>query len=336
MDLNLSWFLGVIRDIVSRREAYSLVHVHCSGVYWPLLCGILVSKWMRIPLVLTVHCSLHATYHAMSQLDAMLLPFSRWVERCAIRRAARTIVLTTRSMAKYREMDIAPPDRFVKVPDCIDVESFANQATPERVDAFRHRHNVPSGRTIVAFVGRIAHEKGWQYLVAVARELNDRTFHFLICGDGNERDLFESQLQQEGLRDMFTFTGFVPCESVALALSLSSVVVMTSLHEEFGGAMIEGMVMAKPVVAFEVGGLSETLKSGEAGCLVPFGDVVGMAKKIREVTCERELATGLGMGGRLHVEQLYGLDAACDSIRAVYDEVMKRSPLATKPGGAIP
>ena len=53
--------------------------------------------------------------------------------------------------------------------------------------------------------------------------------------------------------------------------------------EPFGLVGLEGMAHAKPVVAFDVGGVSDWLVDGENGFLVPRGDVDAMAAAIKAV-----------------------------------------------------
>jgi 2-deoxystreptamine N-acetyl-D-glucosaminyltransferase/2-deoxystreptamine glucosyltransferase len=324
IDLNLSWFLGVLHDLRSTREPYTVIHAHGSGVYWPLLAGILASRQLRVPLVLTIHCSLHATYHAMSLLDAALLPFSRWIEKTAICHSARSVVLTERSLATYRQLALVEPSRFVAIPDCIEVAQFNAHATPEKVRSFREHYRLPADRPIVAFVGRVAHEKGWRHLVTLAQLLRDERIHFLVCGDGNERDALEKELEKNALQERFTITGFVPAEVVPLAFSVCSLMVLPSLHEEFGGAMIEAMAMAKPVVAFEVGGVSEVLQGGCAGRLVPFGDVAAMKNAVLELISRPDLRESLATAGKMHVMQRYQIDEVCSRLMSIYQEVTAR------------
>lgn len=69
-------------------------------------------------------------------------------------------------------------------------------------------------------------------------------------------------------------------EQLSRAMSAMDVFVVTSQMETFGQVAIEAQACGTPVWAFAVGGLSETLKPGETGGLLPFGDVKDMAAEI--------------------------------------------------------
>ncbi|MEO1339532.1 MAG: glycosyltransferase, partial [Myxococcota bacterium] len=195
VDLNLSWALGVIKKVRSENIRPDIVHIHCSGVYLPPLIGHLISRLTQAPLVTTIHCSILGTYHPMSMLDRVTQPMARQVERQAIRASARTITLTPKSIDLLQKETGVDTSRFAVLPDIIDAEAFAARANDDAVETLRQRWRIPSDRRIVGYVGRIAREKGWPILLDIAEKLKDEPIHWLICGDGNERDLFERDIR---------------------------------------------------------------------------------------------------------------------------------------------
>src|SRR6266516_898647 len=96
VDLNFSWALGVLSYLLRCRRRPDLLHVHCSGVAIPPLLGWLLSRVLRVPLVLTIHCSIIVTYHPMNALDRMLQPLARRIERMALGHAAHNPSLCRR------------------------------------------------------------------------------------------------------------------------------------------------------------------------------------------------------------------------------------------------
>lgn len=322
VDLNPSWALGIVHEVLGRRPQCDIVHVHCSGVIWPLLVGLAVAPLLRARLVLTVHCSILATYEAMSSIDHALQPLARRIERAALRRATHTIVLSPRVRKLFLEEVGVRPESLSIVPDSLDVRRFQDWATPERVAEFKRRFPLPDGRPVITYIGRIAREKGWRHLVELAERLRSRGAHFLICGDGNERDLLEEELRQRGLSESFTITGYLPQEMIPAALAHTSVVVLASLHEEFGGALIEAMAMKVPSVAFAVGGVPNTLNGGESGLLVKAGDVAGMADAVGRLLDAPALAAHIGQAGFDYVRHKFELDSACHDVYKIYREVM--------------
>lgn len=322
VDLNLAWSLGVFRNLMRQSADYEIIHVHCSGVFWPLLVGMIVSSRLRKKLVLTVHCSTLVTYDAMSILDPAVMPFSRWCERRIVEKADHTLVLTPRLRDFFLQSGSGSPDKISVLPDSIDVQEFRAKATAETVAQIRDRFRLPRDRPIIGYVGRIAHEKGWPYLIDLAERMQSRQVHFLICGDGNERDQLDRLIRRKSLQDRFTVTGFLPQELIPAILAHIDVLVLTSLHEEFGSVLIEGMAMQVPVVAFANGGIPYVVEDGRTGLLSPLANIDAMAATIERLIDNPALARDIGINGMSSVMSKYDLRVTTRQLYEIYQAVL--------------
>jgi glycosyltransferase involved in cell wall biosynthesis len=139
------------------------------------------------------------------------------------------------------------------------------------------------------FVGRMDQLKGGrellQALPSVAARL-DRDVHLTFAGDGELRSSWEaiaSHLQQDDPRLQIHFTGWVGRAVVDSLCAQSDLLVLPSLWPE--PLALVGLEAARhclPVAAFDVGGISDWLTSGQNGFLAP-GDppsVAGLANAI--------------------------------------------------------
>lgn len=323
VDLNLSWALGVLRHLASTRRRPDLLHVHCSGVIIPPLLGWVLCRLLRVPLVLTVHCSIIVTYHPMNGLDRLLQPFARWVEQRAIRAATRTITLTPRTIEVLKRRSGRGDDAFEVLPDIIDADAFAARATPDAVEELRRRWNLPAGRATVGYVGRLAREKGWPIILDIAEELRDEPIHWLICGDGNERDLFEQDVARRGLTGQVTVTGYVPNEDIPAAMKAMDLMLMAPIHEEFGSVMLEAMAVGLPIIAVGVGGVANVLEDGALGWLVPERTPEAFAEGIRKALADSQWREATAERAAEAVRARYDLASVAWATAAVYHAVLK-------------
>jgi glycosyltransferase involved in cell wall biosynthesis len=326
-DLNLSWALGVVRWLVRHRKwRPDVLHVHCSGVLLPPLTGWLLSRVLRVPLVLTLHCSIIVTYHPMNLLDRCLQPIARAIERRAIRAATRTIVLTSRTIPVLVEDAGVSKEAFTVLPDVIDADAFSGEPFPS--DTGRTRWDIPDGRHVVGYVGRIAREKGWPIIFDIAERLAAEPVHWLIVGDGNERDLFEREMARRGLTDRFTITGYLPNDQIPAAMAVMDLLLMAPLHEEFGSVMLEAMAVGLPIVAVGVGGVAEVLDNGELGWLVPERSPEAFAEGIRSALADSAWCEAVAERAAKAVRARYDLTPVAAATAEVYHTVAatKASP----------
>ncbi|GAA3372890.1 hypothetical protein GCM10020367_30670 [Streptomyces sannanensis] len=323
VDLNLSWALGVLRHLLRTRRRPDVLHVHCSGVIIPPLLGWALCRLLRVPLVLTVHCSIIVTYHPMNRLDGLLQPFARWVEQRAIRAAARTITLTPRTIPTLKKRSRRSDDAFAVLPDVIDAEAFAARATPEAIEAVRRRWDLPADKATVGYVGRLAREKGWPIILDIAEELLDEPIHWLICGDGNERDLFEQDVARRGLGDRVTVTGYVPNEEIPAVMKAMDLMLMAPIHEEFGSVMLEAMAVKLPIIAVGVGGVANVLEDGALGWLVPERTPEAFAEGIRKAMADPEWRNTAAEQAATAVRARYDLGAVARDTAELYRAVVR-------------
>ena len=90
--------------------------------------------------------------------------------------------------------------------------------------------------------------------------------------------------------------------------SAAVVVVPSRWQEPFGLIGGEAYSYFKPVIAFDVGGISEWLKDKETGFLVKEGDVVAFAEKIEFLLNNPKEAEKMGYAGNSLMKQKFNDD----------------------------
>lgn len=282
--LDASWGLGVIKWLITKgnRKKFDLIHIHASGVSWPLMIGIITQKILKIPVVVTIHCSRNFTYEPMNKYDLLIHKTVKKLEKRLILKAHTTILLTDRVKDKYTQI-FPHIDKFTCIGDCVAPYHLDNS---ENIcnDGILEQLGIPQYSKIVLYVGRIAFEKGWDTFVNIANELkDDKNLFFLVCGDGPQREEMEKEILRLGLHDKFKITGFVSHRIIPSIMAYASVLVMPSRHEELGGTALEAIVAGLPVVASKVGGLANILADMHTAALLDYYDYKGFAQKVRYI-----------------------------------------------------
>jgi glycosyltransferase involved in cell wall biosynthesis len=105
----------------------------------------------------------------------------------------------------------------------------------------------------------------------------------------------------------------------------------TSRSEGLPKTVLEAMAHSLPVVAFNVGGISEAVADGESGYLCPEGDLDSYCSALLRLLRDSALARRLGAAGRCRVEQKFSPRIMADGVMALFDQV-----LSTRQREAIP
>jgi glycosyltransferase involved in cell wall biosynthesis len=102
--------------------------------------------------------------------------------------------------------------------------------------------------------------------------------------------------------------GYVSREELPLWYSAASTYVLPSKGDNFPYTVLEAMACECPVVATDVGGISEQIQDGATGRLVPRGDASALAGTLLEVLSDRERSRQLGHAARHSVQEHFSAD----------------------------
>ena len=91
-------------------------------------------------------------------------------------------------------------------------------------------------------------------------------------------------------------------------MAAADVVVLPSAYEGLPNVVLEAMRLRKPVVATAAPGTTEVVIDSETGLLVPVGNVMLLARAIRDLVRDPALASRLGEAGRARVEAHFRAD----------------------------
>lgn len=166
----------------------------------------------------------------------------------------------------------------------------------------------------VLCIARLSPEKGIDVLLKAAQELPDTAF--LIAGDGPERFALEASAPQN-----VTFLGFR--KDVSELLEQATVVAVPSRQEGLGLAALEALAAGVPVVASNVGGLSEIVQPNKTGLLVPPDDPVELAQALRVLLPDHARRKKLGDAGRAYVASVFRKETMREKTMAIWAEAQK-------------
>ena len=147
--------------------------------------------------------------------------------------------------------------------------------------------------------------KGHRDLVEAMKLLDDPPA--LDCfGDGSERETLERLIADADLTDVMTLHGLVPHASRRY---LDAQFAVLASHEEgMPGAVLEAMAAGLPVVATAVGGVTEVVRDGETGLLVPPHDPLQLSRAIQRLASDPDLRAELGRNARREAGERFSWD----------------------------
>lgn len=173
-------------------------------------------------------------------------------------------------------------------------------------------------RIAVGTIGRLAPEKGHVYFLQAAGLIaKDRSdVEFLVAGDGHLKDELISEAGRLGLRDKMEFTG--PFRDISDIMERIDILALSSLTEGMPLVLLEGMAYGKPIVATDVGGVSELVLNGTSGLVVAPKDPRALADAILLLADDPQKRETFARASRARFEKTYSSDIVIPMIEKIY------------------
>jgi glycosyltransferase involved in cell wall biosynthesis len=169
-------------------------------------------------------------------------------------------------------------------------------------------------------IARFVPQKDHRLLIEALTGL-DGDWRLLLVGDGPLRAGVEEAISIAGLR------GRVEClgdrSDVAGLLAAADLCVLATRWEGLPLCILEAMRAALPVVATDVGGMSEAVTDGVTGYLTRSGDVQQMRSRIAELLGSRPLLRSMGAAARARYERDFHVRNMARATWALYRNVME-------------
>ena len=214
------------------------------------------------------------------------------------------LVFTCSNTVAETVFPLAPPDH-VQVLYC-HVDIPAHKLQEHQTSPFRLQGAVKLG-----IFGQVRPTKGQQDVVsAVARLLSlEHHVELLIAGGGLPTHLEEiaALIRSMGIEKNVCVAGFM--NNPYPAMQECDILLVASHMEAFGRAGVEAMLLGKPVVFSDAGGLSEFMIDGETGLSYSPGDVDGLVTQLKKLLADQGLWQKMGDRGREHALTLFSKDA---------------------------
>ncbi len=182
---------------------------------------------------------------------------------------------------------------------------------------------LPPSATI-GILGRLDKVKGHETLIQAASlvKTSHSNVKFLIAGEGKPERLhfLENQVRQLELGNAFEFLGRV--ENIWEFISRCQIGVVASLGSEaVSRAALEWMSSGRPVIASQVGGLSDLIRNGENGFLFSPGNAEELAFDLKKLIDSYAEAQNMGQESRKRFETLFSLRKFTDHSEQIFRKI---------------
>lgn len=201
---------------------------------------------------------------------------------------------------------------------------------PDARRRVRQRWHIAPACPLIGIIGNLNALKGHDDFLRAAARIKEQVkdARFVVAGRRlTTAPGYWERLQQRttelGLEGDVVYTGF--CEDIGSLLAAMDVFVLASIRESCPNVVLEAMAMKVPVVATDVGAVSEVVADGRTGTIVPPRDPEAMARAVLDCLAKTPKQIERTTSAARHrVQTAFSLDRVAQRQRGLYEVVIQR------------
>ena len=297
-----------IADIVAgaKRHEVNLVQSHSFKAN---LAAYMIYRRTRWPWVAFAHGYTQDRWRARlyNRADQLLMRKASYV--CAV---AEPVAQIVRRAGRHGPMSIVPNA----------IEGGAAPPSADERHALRSSFGLEPQHFVLACLGRLSREKGVDVLLGAARDFiaeNPET-RVLIAGTGPEASVLTREAAAPGLAGRVRMLGWIARPQQLMAAA--DLVVLPSRSEGLPNVALESYEVGTPVVATDVGAVSQVILEGQTGWVVQPDSVSALVDGLRRAVQARADLRRYGVAGRQWVVDRFSIARRMAALDAVYASLL--------------
>jgi len=315
---------------IMKRNKIDILHSHTAQMPDLLLAFRKLGK----PIVTTVHTVIKSqrlgtkasnqgflSLERSEKATLVLYPILRLAEEMYFRKK-RFCVTPSNWMKRFLEDNYHVEGNIRVIPNSVDVSYFDESKKCSKII-----ENIISkelrNRRIVLYSGRLLAMKGVDTLIRsipeVRKEFGKDELLFVFAGPG-DYTRYINELKNMKIEHSCIFTGSLDKTSIIQLLMSAELAVVPSFHENSPFAVLESMACGTPVIASDVGGISEIIKNGYNGILVQAGSVKALAKAIINLLEDKSLQSSIRLRAKETISKEFSWSVNIKKYLEVYTE----------------
>jgi len=289
-----------------KKERFDLIHVH-----WPMphaIFGYFAKKLRKIPFV--------STFYTAEIVLAKRIKLLRPLLKFLLKHSAKTIAIS-----KYTRDEL---EKITAVKAAV-----IPYGSTIKVKGIRRHPKKPEEKWRLLFVGRLIERKGLRYLLEAMPSIMEKyNVELYVVGSGKQMSnlinladdllishkvIFEGRVSNERLKELYG-----SCDIFVLP----SIIDSRGETEGLGVVLLEALAHHMPVVASNVGGITDIIRDGETGFMVKQEDPQALSQKIISVIENHKSALKIAKNGFEFSKHYYNWERITSEIKSVYESAL--------------
>ena len=223
--------------------------------------------------------------------NSLISRFFAFIEKTTVKRSSKIIVLSPLTIDYLQKKYAYPEKNILLLPNGIN-QNFIQNAGQD----FKEYINI-------TYVGGIDKVHGLEFLVDLAKELQNEKIHFNLYGDGKNRSTLETRVREKRLTNVF-FHGSIPKNEVPHVLQKANLLFVSTSNVLYGSEnkLYEYMAAAKPIIAATSGEHNNPIKDIFCGVTLDRSNIEKSAHELSKfIKKNKDDFIKIGLNGQKYI-----------------------------------
>lgn len=287
------------------KEEYDTVHTHTPVA--SMIVRLVCRNKVKPQIIYTAH-GFHFFKGAPLKNWLLYYPIERWLSKY-------TDLLITINKEDFSRASRFKSKKVKYIPGVgIDVDKI--NETSVDLEEKRKKLGVPKNGFILLSVGELNDNKNHQVVIKAIGRLNIPNIHYIICGQGINKNYLLELGEELGISNQIHLLGFR--EDVIEICKIADVFVFPSKREGLPVSIMEAMASGLPIIATEIRGTTDLVVRDQGGYLVKPTDVDAFMESIDTLYSDENIRKELSEKNREESEK-YSINRILSELYGVYN-----------------
>ncbi|MEZ7892470.1 MAG: glycosyltransferase [Candidatus Wallbacteria bacterium] len=280
-----------------------------------------IAGWLGgVPIVIT----------SMRNIDSWRKPPHIFIDSLTYTLSSAIISNSLAGAERLVNVERIPASKIKVVYNAIKLNEYKKPENYDR-NVFRSSMGLSENDIAIVKVARLEEQKDHHTLLKAARSLLSqiesggdfaagKTLKFVLVGDGRMENELKSEAVKLGIDKNVIFLG--RRMDIKEILHASDIFLMTSIYEGIPNSILEAQACGLPVIATDVGGVSEIIENNYNGFLCKPSEVQDIADKVKFVISSSELAKTIVANAFERLEQKFSQKNLIAKTTAIYKDLL--------------
>ncbi|WP_313238108.1 glycosyltransferase [Sporosarcina ureae] len=244
-------YLSLKNFIKQLKKIYNFNIIHAHFAMPDAYASMKISEYFKVPLITTLQAS---------DLDITVYRNDGCKEKVKKTLEYSSEVISPTPRLKNQLFDLFNIHSY-DIGYGIDTQKTKIKSSPNLISKY-------SGKNIIISVSRLLNSKGIDYNIKAIKKLKEsHDIHYLIIGDGPEKENLIKLVEDLGLNDIVEFLGELNHTQTMQYISIADIFSLPSWQETFGLVYLEAMINGVPVIGCKGQGFDGIIEHQKNGYL---------------------------------------------------------------------